>query len=85
MNLDDRGRTAGISFHVFESLSPADIRGAFSGMGGLAELWETAGSGAVQKLSITLSYGKRSASATCERKEVCVDGQWQPQEKGARV
>lgn len=81
VNLDDRGQTAGIPFHVFESLGSAEIRGGFSGKGGLAELWETAGAGAVQRLSLTLSYGKRSVRATCERKEVCVDGQWQPQSR----
>ena len=74
--LDGRGRAESISFDRFENLSAADIRRAFSGPGGLAGLWETVGAGAVQQLTITLSFEFRNAMASCERVRKCIGGQW---------
>jgi hypothetical protein len=72
-------RVYATSFSTFESLTAADIGDAFSGSGGLADSWAPAGAGAVQSVTITVSYEKRTVSAFCDRREICVDGVWQPQ------
>lgn len=79
VNLGANGETTGIGFRAFAGLSEGDIRGAFSGPGGLADVWRTPGSGADQRFTLTVTYGKRSVLASCDRKEVCVGGSWQPQ------
>lgn len=75
-NLGPRGEAVAIPFSYFINLTDEEIRAAFSGPAGLAEIWAS-GSGGDQRFTITLSFGQRSVMATCERKERCVDGQWQ--------
>jgi hypothetical protein len=79
VTLDMRGRASSIALDTFVALSDADIRSAFSGAGGLADVWRPAGAGAVQQVGITLRFEQRRLSAYCERREVCVDGHWQAQ------
>jgi hypothetical protein len=72
------GRTVAFDASMFETASPEQLRESFSGPGGLAERWRTAGAGAVQRLAVTLAWDVRRVQAFCDRKEVCENGRWQP-------
>ncbi len=73
---DARGRAEAIPFGALADLQIDDLREAFRGPGGLKEVWDTAGAGAVQQLTINLRYQVRHTMLACERKLVCVDGVW---------
>lgn len=79
--LDRSGKASAITFNLFVGMSGEEIRGAFSGKGGLAEFWATHGAGAEQTMTLTLTYTKRTVMAYCQQKEVCISGTWQPQPK----
>ena len=78
VGLDASNRAESIDFGTFGELSPDQIRDAFSGPGGLRDIWDQVGSAANQVLTITLSYEARHVMAGCDRKEECIDGNWVP-------
>lgn len=72
------GRTIGFDDGALAAMTADEFRAMFTGEGGLDGIWGPAGSGANQELYLIVSYDVRSASAYCDRREICVEGRWEP-------